>query len=121
MNNKETPITSSIGFYCFACTILIGMIAGITNIFWIYLALTLIFGGAAVYQIYHSAKANNENSVTYYFFAGDHLGLGLLMVTFYFDYRLGFINMGKDSIVMMLFVIGSLFVIFDIIKKFKKK
>ena len=58
--------------------------------------------------------------MTFYFFPGDHLGLGLLMVTLFFDYRLGFINMDKDSIVMMLFVIGSLFIIFDIIKKFKK-
>ena len=120
MDKKETPITSSLGFYCFACTILTGINAGITNVFWIYLVLTLIFGGATAYQIYSSAKANNESSVTYYFFAGDHLALGFLMVTFYFDYRLGFINMGKDSIVMMLFVIGSLFIIFNIIKKFKK-
>ena len=120
MNKKETPITSSIGFYCFACTILTAMGAGLTNVFWIYLLLALIFGGAAIYQIYSSAKANNENSVTYYFFAVDHLALGLLMVTFYFDYHMRFINMNQDSIIMMLFVIGSLFIIFDIVKKFKK-
>ena len=120
MNKKETPITSSIGFYCFACTILTVINAGVTNVFWIYLVLTLILSCATAYQIYSSAKANNENSMTFYFFPGDHLGLGLLMVTLFFDYRLEFINMDKDSIVMMLFVIGSLFIIFDIIKKFKK-
>ena len=120
MNKKETPITSSIGFYCLACTILTAMGAGLTNVFWIYLFLALIFGGAAMYQIYRLAKANNENSVTYYFFAADHLALGLLMVTFYFDYKFRFINMNQDSIIMMLFVIGSLFIISEMVKKFKK-
>ena len=88
MGKKETTIASSIGFYCFACTILTGINSGLTNVFWIYLSLALIFGCATAYQIYSSAKANNENSVTYYFFAADHLALGLLMVTFYFDYKL---------------------------------
>ena len=44
MNKKETPITSSIGFYCFACTILTAMGAGLTNVFWI-MALAIIIGG----------------------------------------------------------------------------
>ena len=120
MSTKETPITSSFGFYCFACTILTGMSAGITNVFWIYLLLTFAFGSTAMYQIYRSAKANNENSVTYYFFAADYLGFGLLMVTFYLDYHMRFINMDHKNIVQMLLLVGVFCIIGAIKKRFKK-
>ena len=120
MNKKEKPITSSLGFYCFACTILTGINAGVNNVFWVYLLLTIIFSGTTAYLLYRSSKANHDNSVTYYFFSGDYLGLGLLMITFYLDYHMHFINIDQGTIVKMLLVIGIMFVIGSFIKMFKK-
>ena len=120
MNKKETPIISSIGFYCFLCTVLTGINAGLNMIFGIYLVLTIIFGGATAYQIYRSSKANNEEAVTYYFFAGDRLASGLLMITFYIDYQIHFINMNQGDIVSTLLIIGVFFIITHFTKRFKK-
>ncbi len=33
MNKKGKPITQSLGFYCFACTILTGVSSGVNNVF----------------------------------------------------------------------------------------
>ena len=120
MNKKITPVTSSIGFYCLICTILTGIYAGFNMVFGIYLALAIICGGVTAYQIYHSSKANNEKTVTYYFFAGDRLALGLLMITFYLDYQMHFINMDQQSIVRTLLIIGAFFIITHFTKRFKK-
>ena len=120
MNKNETPITSSVGFYCLVCTVLTGFNAGFNMVFGIYLVLTIILGGATAYQIYRSSKANNEKTVTYYFFAGDRLALGLLMTTFYLDYKMHFININQEDIVRTLLVIGTFFIITHFTKRFKK-
>ena len=120
MNKQATPITSSLGFYCFACTILIGLNTGFNMIFGIYLLLTILFGCTTIYQIYSASKTNNDNSVTYYFFAGDRLGIGLLLATLYFDYHMSFINMNQGSIMTILLVMGIFFIISHFIKRLKK-
>jgi len=97
--------------------VLTGINAGFNMVFGIYLVLAIICGVATAYQIYRSSKANNEETVTYYFFAGDRLALGLLMTTFYLDYQMNFIDMDQESIVKTLLVIG----IFFIIKHFSKR
>ena len=120
MNIKNTPITSSVGFYCLLCTVLTGINAGFNMVFGVYFVLAIICGGATAYQIYCSSKANNDKTVTYYFFAGDHLALGLLMTTFYLDYQMHFIDMDQESIVRTLLVIGVFFIIKHFLKRFKK-
>ena len=120
MNIKKTPITSSVGFYCLVCAVLTGINAGFNIVFGIYLFMAIICGGVTAYQIYRSSKINNDKTVTYYFFAGDRLALGLLMITFYLDYQMHFINMNQESIVKTLLVIGAFFIIIHFIKRFKK-
>ena len=120
MNIKNTPITSSVGFYCLLCTVLTGINAGFNMVFGVYFVLAIICGGATAYQIYRSSKANNEETVTYYFFAGDRLALGLLMITFYIDYQIHFINMNQGDIVRTLLIIGLIFIITHFTKRFKK-
>ena len=120
MNRRETPITSSLGFYCLACTILTGFNAGFNMVFGIYLLLAIVFGALTAYQIHRSSKANNEKTITYYFFAGDRLALGLLMITFYLDYYIHFINLNQRNILQMILLIGVMFVISHFTKRFKK-
>ena len=120
MNKNETPITSSVGFYCLVCTALVGFNTGFNMVFGIYLLLAIILAGVTVYQIYRSSKANNDKTVTYYFFAGDRLAFGLLMTTFYLDYQMRFINMNEGDIVRTLLIIGIFFIITHFTKRFKK-
>jgi len=120
MNRRETPLASSLGFYCLACTALTGFNAGFNMIFGIYLLLAIVFGGLTAYQIYRSSKANNEKTITYYFFAGDRLALGLLMITFYLDYYIHFINLNQRNILQIILLIGVMFVISHFTKRFKK-
>ena len=120
MNRRETPVASSLGFYCLACTALTGFNAGLNMVFGIYLLLAIILGGVTAYQIYRSSKANNDKTVTYYFFAGDRLAFGLLMTTFYLDYQMRFINMNQGDIVRILLIIGIFFIITHFTKRFKK-
>ncbi len=87
--------------------------------FWVYLLLTIIFSVTTVYLLYRSSKINKNNSVTYYFFGADYLGFGLLMITFYLDYHMHFINMNQDNIVRMLLLIGVFVIVDHFIKIFK--